>query len=213
LNQNSTGLGIPPDSVRAEYALANEAAKFTVGTVQNPLVHVNIEVSFAFVRHAMMKIAYELAFRWLGEPYLDDPLAAVLREAICKDDPASTDGLAGYVGTAEPCTAFNFWTPHKAHHLAFASVVAGSVMVAARIFDIYAVAIPVSGDATRYIRTADDTSKLRFLAIDAVGGETIETSFADEQHRLSAAMTKHRRVPPFPDPLSDVEGVTPDGPH
>jgi hypothetical protein len=143
--------GLPPLSPEE---LAVEASKLTVTTVEPLLVQVNIEVSFAFLRQAMMKIAYELAFLWLGESYLDDPLGVELRDAILKDDIASTDSLAGYVGWAESCTVFNCWTPHKAHHLAFASVVAGFVFVAARVFDIYAVGIPVSRDAGRYFRTA-----------------------------------------------------------
>jgi len=193
--------GLPPLS---EEVLAIEAQKFESTTIDNPVVQVNIDVSFAFVRHAMMKIAYELAFRWLGEPYLDDPLAIQLREAICKDDLTSTDMLAGYVGWAEPCTAFRFWTPHEAHHLAFASVVANSVVIATRIFDQYAVAIPVSRDPGRYLRSRVDTAKLRFLAIDSVSRETIETTFEAEQFRLAAAMTEQGRMPPFPDPLSSA---------
>jgi hypothetical protein len=191
--------GLPPLSPED---LAIEASKFTVKTVEPLLVQVNIDVSFAFLRQAMMKIAYELAFLWLGESYLDDPLAVELRDAILKDDIASTDSLSGYVGWAESCSAFNFWTPHKAHHLAFASLVAGSVIVAARVFDIYAVAIPVSRDVSRYVRTRADAMKLPFLAIDAAIGSTIEATFGEEQHRLAGEMTKHRRTPPFPDPLS-----------
>ena len=45
-----------------------------------------------------MKIAYELAFLWLGESRLDDPLAVELRDAILKDDIDSTNSLARYVG-------------------------------------------------------------------------------------------------------------------
>ena len=98
--------GLPPLSPEE---LAIEASKFTVKTVEPLLVQVNIDVSFAFLRQAMMKIAYELAFLWLGESYLDGPLAVELRDAILKDDIASTNSLAGYVGWAESCSAFNFF--------------------------------------------------------------------------------------------------------
>jgi len=191
--------GLPPLS---KEALAAEAKKFTVTVVENPLVQVTISVSFAYLRHAMIKIAYELAFLWLGESYLNDPLAVELREAICNEDLASTDALAGYVGEAEPCTAFRFWTPHEAHHLAFASVVPNAIVVAVRIFDVYAAAIAVSREPGRYVRSAADSSKLRFLAIDAVSGNTIDTTFDAESRRIAAAMTAYRRLPPFPDPLS-----------
>jgi hypothetical protein len=119
-------------------------------------VQVTVNVSFAYLRHAMMKIAYELA---------------------------STDRLAGYVGEAQPCTVFNFWIPHEAHHLA------------------YAAALVVSRNPGRYIRTAADSSKLRFLAIDSVSGKTINTTYDAESRRIATAMTAYQRLPPFPDPL------------
>lgn len=191
--------GLPPLSSEE---LSIKASEYTVNTVEHPLIHVNIPVSFAFLRHAMMKIAYEFAFLWLGESYLDDHLAVELRDAILNEDISSTDSLTGYVGWAESCPAFKFWTPHKAHHLAFASVVSEAVIVAARVFDIYAAAIPVSRDVSRYARTDADAMKFPFLVIDAVTGRTIETTFGEEQHRLVREMTKHRRTSPFPDPLS-----------
>jgi hypothetical protein len=193
--------GFPPLS---KEALAVEAQKFTVNVIENPLVQVTISVSFAYLRHAMMKIAYELAFLWLGEFYLDDPLAVELRKAICKEDLTSTDGLAGYVGEAEPCTAFRFWTPHEAHHLAFASVVMGVIVVSVRVFDVYAAVIVVSREPGRYVRSAADSSKLRFLAIDSVSRNTIDTTFDAESRRIVAAMMAYQRLPPFPDPLSPL---------
>lgn len=195
--------GLPPLSAEQ---LTVAAQDFTATTVDKPLIQKSISVSFAFLRHAMIKIAYELAFLWLGEAYLDDPLAAEMRAAICADDLASTDHLFGYVGDAANCTAFDFWTPHEAHHLAYASIVTmndiANVVVCVRIFDLYAAAIVVSCDPNRYIRHHADRMKLRFLAIDSVSGQTIDTSFDGESRRLAEAMTQHRRKPPFSDPLA-----------
>lgn len=191
--------GLPPLSPEE---LSIKASEYSVNIVEHPLIQVNIPVSFAFLRHAMMKIAYEFAFLWLGESYLDDPLAVELRDAILNEDISSTDSLKGYVGVAESCPAFKFWTPHKAHHLAFSSVVPGAVIVAARVFDIYAVVMPVSRDVSRYASTDADAMKVPFLVIDAATGRTIETTFDEEKHRLVREMTKYRRTPPFPDPLS-----------
>jgi hypothetical protein len=179
-----------------------EAQKFTVNSIENPLVHVDISVSFAYLRHAMMKIAYELAFIWLGDSYLDDPSAIELRKAICSKDPDSTDAIGGYVGWAEGCECFKFWTPHEAHHLAYAAMVPGAIFVSARVFDIYSVAIPITKYPGRYIQKAGDSSKLHFVAIDSVSGKTIDTTFDAEQRRIAKAMTKYHRIPPFPDPLS-----------
>jgi hypothetical protein len=190
--------GLPPLSPEE---LATKAGEFKVTAVENPLIKVEIPISFAYLRHAMMKIAYEFAFVWLGESYLDDPLAAELREAILREDLSSTDSLAGYVGWAAECGVFNFWTPHKAHHLAFALVESETVFVAVRVFDIYAVAIPVSHQLSRYPEIGVDGSNAPFLAIDAAIGKTMQTTFGDERRRIAQAMSTHRRLPPFPDPL------------
>lgn len=190
--------GLPPLSSEE---LAIEAGKATLSTIERPLIQVNVNVRFAFLRQAMMKIAYELAFVWLGESYLDDPMSLELRHAILMDDITSSDMLPGYVGWAEPCPAFNFWIPHRAHHLAFSSVVDGSVIVAARVFDIFAVAMPVSRNASRYVDSHADAMNLPFLAIDTANKRTVKTTLGEEQHRIAREMTKNRRPPPFPDPL------------
>jgi hypothetical protein len=193
--------GLPPLSSED---LAIEASNYTINTIKNPVVQIDISASFAYLRHAMFKIAYELAFLWLGEPYLDDPLAVELRTAICKPDMESTDRLPGYVGTAQECSAFGkFWTPHKAHHLAHANVVANHVMISVRIFDIYAASVPVSREATRYFCDPSDLTKLRFLALDSVSGTQIDTTFAEENHRMVTMMIASGIFPPPPvsDPL------------
>jgi hypothetical protein len=193
--------GLPPLSDEEITALAGA---YTITAVENPLVQISLSVSFAYLRHAMMKIAYELAFMWLGEDYLTDPLAIELSAAIRNPDVSSTDRLAGYVGEAENCDCFNkFWTPHGEHHLAYANIVTGkAVVVCVRIFDIYAAAIAVSQDPGRYVRSIADRTKIRFLAIDAVSGRTIDTAFDEESRRIAAAMTTSQCLPPFPDPLA-----------
>jgi hypothetical protein len=59
--------GLPPLS-REEVAI--EACNYETKTVENPLVQVTLKVIFAYLRHAMFKIAYELAFLWLASPTL-----------------------------------------------------------------------------------------------------------------------------------------------
>jgi HNH endonuclease len=188
--------------------LAIEAANYTINTIKNPTVKVDIRVKSAYLRHAMFKIAYELAFLWLGETYLDDPLAFEMRAAICEPDIASTNNLAGWVGYAPACVPFTkFWTPDKANHLAYANVVANQICVAVRVFDIYAACVTVSREANRYLREPADFDKLRFLAINSVAGKSSDTAFADERQRLAINMTTSRRLPPFSDPLT-IETVT-----
>jgi hypothetical protein len=192
--------GLPPLSSEE---LAIEASNYTANTIENPNVLFNVSASFAYLRHSMFKIAYELAFLWLGETYLDDPLAVELRTAICKSDIASTDGLPGYVGEASECEAFiKTWIPHPAHHLAYSNVFSNHVMIAVRIFDLYAACVPVSREATRYFGSAADLTELRFLALDAVSGTKIDTALAEEIHRMVTMMLASGTFPPpAPDPL------------
>jgi hypothetical protein len=187
----------------SEAELAKQVAKEAqnISTIDNLAIRKDLSVSFAYLPHAMLKIAYELAFLWLGESYLDDPKGAELRAAICFPDVASTDAINAYVGELKGCTPFDFWTPHRAHHLAYASELRGQqIFVAVRVFDIYAAVVPVTNQPARYLRAPLDP-KLRFLAIDSTTGRIWDTSFLDEQRRLGLAMTAARRTPPFPDPL------------
>jgi len=185
--------------------LEREAANFVVESVQNPQVNVKITASFAFLPHALFKIAYELAFIWLGERYIFDPRAKQLREAICSNNPASTDSLAGYVQESGPDKAFKFWAPHEAHHLAYSTILPDGIVVAARIFDLYEVAIRATDEPERYIRNSNEAEKLRFLAIDSVSGTTVNTSFFDEQSRIARMMVSENAKPPFRDPISALE--------
>jgi hypothetical protein len=193
--------GLPPLSSEE---LAIQASNCTANSMENPTGQMNIRVSFAYLRHAMFKIAYELAFLWLGETYLDDPLAVELRTAICNPDLASTNSFAGFIGEASECEAFSHrWTPHQAHHLAFSNVVDNHVVIGVRIFDLYAACVPVSREASRYFGgpTAPQT-ELRFLALDAVSGKIIDTTIAEETHRMVTMMLASGTFPPpCPDPL------------
>jgi len=190
---------LPPLS---DEQLAIEAQNFTAKTIERPLVMVNLEASFAYLQHAMLKIVYELAFLWLGESYLDDPLAAKLRAAVISKDLASADEYAANIFDARECKVFSdFWTPHEGHHLAYASLVAGKVIVAIRVFDLYAAGVIVSEEPDRYFRNHSDLTKLGFLAIDSVSGKTIHTPFETESRRIAEMMTAERRKPPFADPL------------
>jgi hypothetical protein len=65
------------------------------------------------------------------------------------------------------------------------------IVLGVRIFDIYAAVLVVSNEPTRYLETPNDP-KLRFVTIDSVNGEMRNTSFAEEQHRLTLAMMASR---------------------
>jgi hypothetical protein len=176
--------GMPPLS---QEQLTAEFLRWTenITTVENPGVIFEWSFSFAYLRHAMIKIAYELAFLWLGESYLDDESAAELRSAICEPKPASTDHLDAYVGDADACDAFKLWSSDKTHHLACSTVPGDrGIAIAVRVFDIHAAVVSVTKDAGRYLAGSDARTKLRFLSIEPVSGEMRNTPFMDEMLRI-----------------------------
>jgi hypothetical protein len=180
--------GIPP---MPEDELAAEVLKATqnVTTVDKPKINIPLKVSFAFLRHALMKIAYELAFLWLGEAYLDDPTAAALRTSICSPDMNSTNGIPGYVGAAEGCGVFSFWSDDKTHHIAFAfHDDKGGIAIAVRVFDIWAAVVLVTKDAARYLKGQDENNMLRFLSIDPTSGDIRNVPFLAEMGRVVRAV-------------------------
>lgn len=182
--------------------MAAELAKLEVKTIENPVIKVSLNVDFSMLRHAMLKMAYEFAFIWIGDEYLDDPIASELREAIMSTDQHSTDAIRAVSGPAEESPAFNFWTPHPSHHLAFANAIQGSIHVAVRIFDVLAVAVPVTNQAAKYVRSPNGGDKLRFVAMDATNKNLVNTTLMEELLRIGREMTRLQRVPPFPDPLA-----------
>ncbi|PKU22994.1 HNH endonuclease [Telmatospirillum siberiense] len=192
---------LPPLSNEQMEVEQKKYTEETLITEERPQVVKTFVYSFAFLRHAIIKIAYELACLWLGDDYLDDPTAAELRAAIRADDPASTDGLPGYVGPAEDCNVFAQWLPNADHHLAYSQVTHDGIGIAVRIFDVYAAVVWVSKDASRYAHI-NQRDVLRFLVIDAVTGEKHETSWEQEVIRIAQLMDEYQRYPPFPDPLS-----------
>jgi hypothetical protein len=180
--------GLPdlsPEELEAEVQKQPE----NIQTTTNPGVLYNTQFDFSYLRHTLIKIAYELAFLWLGESYLDDDSAAQLRSAVNDPDPASTDGLPAHVEYAEGFAPFHLWSPDKTHHLAYATAVNGNIVVAVRVFDIFAAAVEVTKDAARYLSDGDSERRLRFLAIDPTSGEMSETSLADELMRVARLAT------------------------
>ena len=175
--------------------LAAEMEKWAanISTIENPTILIERYYSFEFVRHAIIKIAYELAFLWLGEQYLDDPSAAEIRAALCASTANSTDHLPAYVQDNGESGAFNLWQSNDTHHLAYAFVNDDGIAIAVRIFDIYAAFVWVTKDYNRYLSGPDANAKIRFLSIDPSTGQTRNVLFSEEMLRIASEKVARRR--------------------
>jgi hypothetical protein len=201
IQRNRKRLNMPP---LTESEIEEEIQKYntkTLITEENPQLTITFKLNFAFFRHAVFKIAYELAFLWLGDSYLHDPTAAELRTAICSENPSSTEGLPGYVGPLEGHNLFPYWTPSKSNHLAYSNVQNGGLVIAVRVFDLYGAIVSVSKDASRYAHLGE-AKMLRFFVMNSLNGEMHDTPFHQELCRLEMEATKKGCLPPFLDPLS-----------
>ncbi|WP_460254155.1 HNH endonuclease [Acidiphilium sp. MT5] len=170
---------------------------------QQPTFIINPKINFARLRHAMLKIVYELAFMWLGETYLDDPSAATIRAAILNPDSNETQFLMGSAGLIpEGNSSFKLWQLHPKHHLAYGIEIDGTIIIAIRIFDLLEATIPVTERAGRYISNMKVQNELRYLVIDATSGVTHDSSWLEEVIRVGQLMSINGQLPPFPDPLA-----------
>jgi hypothetical protein len=186
--------GFPP--VSAEQT-AVDIQMTTKIAIDNPKLLMRKSYDFSYVRHAMIKIAYELAFLWLGEAYLDDPSAAELREAICAPDPNSTDRLPVFTSD-EAFEAFYLWPEEKTNHLAFAFAGDDGIAIAVRIFDAHAAVVWVTKDAARYLSCQDAQSKLRFLSINPATAQMVDVPMEDEWRRIVMEIVSGKRKIPRP---------------
>lgn len=150
--------------------LVEEVRQFSAAGIEivtNPKVNIRLTVNFAFVRHALIKIAYELAFLWLGEDYLSDPIAEELRRGIITDAPGATDNIRGYTGEPIENSPLELWRGLRNHHLAMLVISPeGVATIFVRVFNIFTAIIPVTVSGRNYFTKWPSLVTMPFLALD-----------------------------------------------
>ena len=157
-----------------------------VQTLDNPEVHIQIEVDTITFHRGLFKIAYELACLWLGESYLEDPMAAKLRDFILGKKEGEKAELRGMVEFGAGNPALHFWVEEKNYHIAYSFIVGSDHMaVILRVFDIFSAVVFVTEIANRYADGQFDPRVVRLVHIDPVAGVTRHSSLIEEIERLS----------------------------
>lgn len=151
-------------------------------------------------RHALGKIAYELAHLWLGESYLEDPTSKALARAVLDDRSHEIDD---FVRVAVGRDKNSFWRKSPDRHLAHASRVEEKLVVYVRIFDLIDAVVIVSETADLHGGYPSETAQEGFLVIDASSKTVLRSSWDIEVLRLAALMMKGGTMGDLPDPLSD----------
>ena len=174
VNKMRARAGQPP-MTQAEIDAAQIVTK-----VEKPWVHMQVGIDITEYKRAIIKIAYELACRWLGEAYLDDPMAAVIRECLLDGEGWSAkERVRGEVGLVGEKPVYPFWHDGTKSHIAFSMAVPEGIVVYVRVFELFEGKILVSELPARY-----GSFEGKFLRNDPVAGEVREVDLVDEFARL-----------------------------
>ena len=159
-----------------------------IRTMEKPEVHYELRIDLTQFRRGIAKVAYELAFIWLGENYLDDPVAAKLRAVILEGaDPAAV-GIRAHFEFSSGIEPLRPWAKEADTHVAFNAIVDGKVAVCMKLFDQISSVIVVSDEPARYCQGQFDPNVIRFIHIDAASGIERQSSYIDECGRIANEM-------------------------
>jgi hypothetical protein len=100
---------LSPSDLEAQVQLVLAAG---TKTIDNPEMHHEIKINMGEFRKGLLKIAYELAFLWLGEDYLDDPMAARLRDVILSRSDEKTANIRGGIEGSD-IEAIRLWAQDR----------------------------------------------------------------------------------------------------
>lgn len=159
-----------------------ETAKADIRTISQPEVKHSLKIDVMDYKRAILKIAYELAWLWLGDKYLNDPVAEKLRNSILKDE--EMDGIKGRIELDGNMAPLSIWSEEPSAHIALCSRVGNSLAISIRIFTSICSIVHVSGTADRYVMTDKSIDEGRFILI-APQGFSRNSTLSEELSRLS----------------------------
>lgn len=139
-----------------------------------------MEASFDLIQYkrALLKIAYELAFYWLGDNYFEDSTGEMIRNCVLDDnlseDFSSTYPIKGTIGLIDKKAMFNFQDEDAKNHLAFMNADGDKICCYLKIFNIFEAIVEISNDAKKY-----PNFKGNFISINPLSGVIKESSYLE----------------------------------
>jgi hypothetical protein len=118
-----------------------------------------------------------LACLWLGDAYLDDPVAERLRSFILSGTEQKIEGAILF-GVAPPLA---LWKSESKAHVAIGSQQGEAFWIAVRVFDSVSGVVCVTNAASKYSSLTEG----RFLLIDLAAGTSRSSTLNEELIRLS----------------------------
>ena len=123
-----------------------------------------------------------MAWLWLGDEYLNDPVAEQLRNSILKE--GGLDSIKGNIELGVDMAPLTIWGGEPNAHIGLCSRVGNDIGISVRIFASICGIVHVSGTADRYAAINRLVDEGRFILIDPQGVSR-NTSLSDELSRLS----------------------------
>jgi len=156
------------------------------GLIENPTVHYSIPIDLTEYKRGLLKICYELAWRWLGDEFLSDLAAEKIRGAIFDGIPTAPDKLAngprGMFTFGANLDPFSLWSEEPNANIGVLMRVGNQISLGVKIFSTMSGVVCVSDNAEKYPQFAD--KKGRFIAIDPISGKRRESTLAEETLRV-----------------------------
>jgi len=112
----------------------------------SPWIRVPLSMHLSSWKRALLKIAYEMTFHWLGPAYLHDPQAEKLR-TILRSEAHYEDGdhgLDAVVTVAETSKIVPYWIADKGMHIALLTRDRCGLLCYVRLFQSFEAVVPVS---------------------------------------------------------------------
>jgi len=150
--------------------------------IENPLVYHQMALRFTDPRRGILKIAYELAWYWLGDDYLDDEGAQQLRQVILSNEPIDDPRLPkirGITSAGEVVPGLVLWNHVPNVHLGLMKHFKNQVGVGIRVFQALSAVVGVSEESARYGRLGERNFLGSFMKLDPVSRTFTESSLSD----------------------------------
>jgi hypothetical protein len=152
--------------------------------IEHPGMIVSAKIDLLNFKRAFLKMAYELAWLWLGPAYLEDPVGSVIRGCIMDK---SRNGewedkyeINGSVNITDHMLNLPMWKSETNSHIAFMSRDGNCISCYIRVFQVMDGVLKVTMDSSRYPGFED-----RFYSVDPVTKEIRNSTFIDEIARIA----------------------------
>jgi hypothetical protein len=154
------------------------AIRQQIRTIEQPEVLYSFRIDTYNFQRGICKVVYELACFWLGDAYLDDPVAKMFRNNILSGTEEKIEGQILFGSAAPP---LSLWKSEPKAHIAMGSQQGEAFWIAVRIFDAVCGVLCVTHTASKY----PSLTKGHFLLIDLTGGSSRSSTLNDEIIRMS----------------------------